>query len=112
MFIAPAAALLGIMPYLFVLNLTFIQSLRVIVVALIVCYVAGVLVGAPGYLVLRSLGYLQAKYLITYAAFLVVVAALLFSDGYVLLSLGPPMLLAAAAFCFLRGTAIQRHEAS
>jgi len=109
--IAPMAGLLGIVPFLFQLNLTLTQFLLVSVVALVVCYIGGLILGAPGYLILRSLGYSDTKYLMIYAGLLVAVTPILLDDVYALLSFGPPILLSAAAFCFIRGPAIDTASA-
>ena len=107
MLIAPATALLGILPYVFLLNLTLTQALLSIVAATLLCYIGGLVLGAPGYFALRALGRSQSIYLMSYAALLVIATAYLFKDVYVLVSLGPPILLAAGAFCVLRGAPMQ-----
>ncbi|MEJ2087595.1 MAG: hypothetical protein P8Y69_03795 [Gammaproteobacteria bacterium] len=107
MLLAPAAGLLGILPFIVRLNLSVVQYLLVTVGALIVCYVGGLILGAPGYLILRRLGYTQTRHLIAYAAVLVLLTPIVLNDVYALLSFGPPILLGAAAFCLLRGPAIQ-----
>jgi ABC-type amino acid transport system permease subunit len=103
MLIAPLAAMLGILPYFVPLNLTLMQGLGATLAALLMCYLIGAIIGGPGYLVLRRLGFAQSRYLLAYAALVVVVAAILFADVYVIVSLGPPVLLATGAFCLLRG---------
>jgi hypothetical protein len=103
MLAAPAVALLGLAPFVIQLDLTFMQFLFATVAALVVSYVLAVLVGYPGYLALRHFGYAQTKYLMIYAVLVVLATPLLLDDVYALLSFGPPMLLAAGAFCYLRG---------
>lgn len=106
MLLAPAAAVIGILPFIIRLNLSVVQYLLVTAGALIICYVAGLMLGAPAYLVLRRLGYAHARYLVAYAVLLILLAPILLNDVYALLSFGPPILLATAAFCYLRGPAI------
>ena len=62
MLVAPVIALLGIVPFVFQLDLTFLQFLLAAVAALVVSYVMALLFGTPGYLILRRLGYAQTKY--------------------------------------------------
>ena len=106
MLLAPPAALLGILPYFFVLNLTVGQMIGVLLVGLILSYIGGALFGAPGYFLLKALGRSQSAYLMGYAIGLVLLLAVLLQDSTVLISIGPPVILAAAAFCWLRGAAI------
>ena len=103
MLLAPPAALLGILPYFFVLNLTAGQMLGVLLIGLILSYIGGALIGAPGYFLLKALGRSQSVYLMAYAIGLVVLVAILLADSSVLYSIGPPVVFAAAAFCWLRG---------
>ena len=110
MLAAPAVALLGLAPFVIQLDLTFMQFLFATVAALVVSYILAVLVGYPGYLVLRRFGYGQTKYLMIYAVLVVLATPLLLDDVYALLSFGPPMLLAAGAFCYLRGPVIDAKE--
>ena len=110
MLIAPAASLLGLCPFIFQLNLTFIQFLLITLAALVISYVAGIIFGAPGYLVLGRLGYSQTKYLMAYAALLVISTPLLLDDVYALVTFGPPTLFAAGAFCYIRGPTIDTAE--
>ena len=112
MLVAPVVALIGIAPFVFQLDLTFLQFLLAAVAALVVSYVMALLFGTPGYLVLRYFGYSQAKYLLAYAALLVVATPFLLDDVYALLTFGPPTLLAAGAFCYFRGSAIDAAENS
>jgi hypothetical protein len=111
MLIAPAIGVLGIAPFFLQLNLTIVQFLLGALASLVFAYIAGLIFGSPGYLVLRSLGYLQSKYLIAYAAVLACVVAILLGDIYALLTFGPPTLLAAGAFCLIRGPALLPDEA-
>jgi hypothetical protein len=104
MLIAPAASLFGVVPFLFQLNLTFGQFISACLFVLILAYVGGLVVGGLGYLILRALGFSESRYLIAYAVLFVVLVALLYGDVYVLVSFGPPVLLAAGAFCYLRGS--------
>ena len=106
MLAAPAIALLGIVPFVFQFNLTLNQFLLMLVAAFVVSYVMGLLFGAPGYLILKYLGYSETRYLMGYAALLVVAAPIVLDDIYALVSFAPPVLLAAAAFCFIRGPSI------
>lgn len=110
MLVAPVVALLGIVPFVFQLNLTFVQFLVAAVAALVVSYVMALLFGTPGYLVLRYLGYCQTKYMLAYAAVLVIATPFVLDDVYALLTFGPPTLLAAGAFCYFRGSAIDAAE--
>lgn len=110
MLLAPAAGLLGILPFVVRLNLNAVQYLLVTVGALLICYVGGLILGAPGYLILRRLGYTETRYLIAYAALLVLLAPVVLNDVYALLSFGPPILLGAAAFCLLRGPVVQTSD--
>ena len=112
MLVAPVIALLGIVPFVFQLDLTLVQLLLAAVAALVVSYVMSLLFGTPGYLVLRYLGYSQNKYLLAYAALLVIATPFVLDDVYALLTFGPPTLLAAGAFCYLRGSAIDAPENS
>ncbi len=106
MLAAPAIALLGIVPFVFQFDLTLMQFLFMIVAALTISYIIGLLFGAPGYFILKYLGYSETKYLMSYAALLVVAAPIVLDDIYALVSFAPPVLLAAAAFCFIRGPSI------
>ena len=112
MLVAPVIALLGIVPFVFQLDLTFLQFLLAAVAALVVSYVMALLFGTPGYLILRHLGYAETKYLMAYAALLVIATPFVLDDIYALLTFGPPTLLAAGAFCFVRGSAIDAAENS
>ena len=103
MLLAPPAALLGILPYFFVLNLTAGQMIGVLLIGLILSYIGGALVGAPGYFLLKALGKPQSVYLMGYAIGLILLLAILLADSSVLYSIGPPVIFAAAAFCWLRG---------
>ena len=111
MLLAPLAALLGILPYIVQLNLTISQYLLAALAALVVCYVLGLVLGGPGYLLLTRLGYSKTVHLMGYAVVLVIAATIAFSDVYVLVSLGPPILLGAGAFCYLRGQALDPEQA-
>ena len=108
MLAAPAIGLLGIVPFVFQFDLTLSQFLLMLLAAFVVSYVMGLLFGAPGYLILKYFGYSETRYLMGYAALLVVAAPIVLDDIYALVSFGPPVLLAAAAFCFIRGPSIQR----
>ncbi len=103
MLLAPLAALLGILPYFFVLNLSFGQMVAVLAFGAVFSYIGGALFGAPGYFLLKALGRPQSLYLVGYAVALVLVLAVLLQDSSVLISIGPPVLLAALAFCWIRG---------
>ena len=107
MLIAPAAGVLGVLPFIFQLDLTFVQFLLVTFATLVVSYVLGLIFGAPVYLALRQLGYPHTRYLMTYAALLVLTTPFLLDDVYALLSFGPPVLLVAGAFCFFRGPQLE-----
>ena len=104
--IAPAAALIGLLPFVFQLNLSLVQFLVIALVALVVSYLTGILFGAPGYLTLRYFGYAQTGYLVAYAVLLVGVITYLLGDLNAVLFFGPPTLIAVAAFCFVRGSPI------
>lgn len=110
MLIAPAIGLLGIVPFVFQLDLSIVQLLLATVAALVVAYVMALLFGTPGYLILRYVGYSQSKYLLAYAALLVVATPFVLDDVYALVTFGPPTLLAAGAFCFFRGSTIDAAE--
>lgn len=112
MLIAPAASLLGVIPFFIQLNLTFGAFIGACLFVLILAYVGGLVVGGLGYLILRALGISESRYLIAYAVLFVVLVALLYGDVYVLVSFGPPVLLAAAAFCYLRGSGADSEEVS
>ena len=112
MLVAPVIALLGIVPFVFQLDLTFLQFLLAAVAALVVSYVMALLFGTPGYLILRRLGCAQPKYLMAYAALLVIATPFVLDDIYAMLTFGPPTLLAAGTFCFIRGSAIDAAENS
>ena len=112
MLLAPVVALLGMVPFVVQLNLTFGQFLLAAVAALLVSYIAALLFGTPGYLVLKRLGYSQPKYLMAYAVLLTVLTQIVLGDIYATLTFGPPTLLAAATFCFVRGPAIEAAESS
>jgi len=112
MLIAPAAALLGVVPFLFQLNLTFGQFAAACVFILILAYVGGLFIGGLGYLILGAIGYSESRYLLAFAVLFVVLVAVLYRDAYVLVSFGPPVLLVAGAFCYLRGSVTETREAS
>ena len=112
MLVAPAVALLGMIPFVFQLNLSFIQFLLVAVAALVISYITAILLGTPGYLILRYLGYSQTRYLVAYAVLLVVATPLLLDDINAALFFGPPTLLAAGVFCLVRGSPIYAVENS
>ncbi|MEM8766109.1 MAG: hypothetical protein AAGE43_01595 [Pseudomonadota bacterium] len=103
MLLAPLGGVLGVLPFLFWLNLSAGQFAAVIVMLTVLCYVLGLFLGLPGYLVLKRLGYTHTRYLLGYALFLVAISPLIARDVYALVSFGPPILLAAFLFCFLRG---------
>ncbi len=103
MLLAPLGGVLGVLPFLFWLNLSASQFAAVILMLTILCYVLGVFLGLPGYLVLKRLGYTHTRYLLGYALFLVAISPLIAQDVYALVSFGPPILLAAVLFCYLRG---------
>jgi len=108
--LAPLAALAGVLPYLFMLELTVGQSLLATLAITVCAYLFGLVIGVPGYLILRLLNRHTATYLMGYAVFVVGAIAVLYRDPYVLASLGPPILLAAGAFCWLRGRPISEHK--
>ena len=112
MLLAPIAGLLGIVPYFFVLNLSVGQMFAVLIVGLIISYVGGVLLGAPGYFLLKASGRSQSVFLMGYAILLVLLLALLLQDSSVLISIGPPVILAAGAFCWLRGDPVDTAESA
>lgn len=105
MLLAPLAALLGILPYFFVLNLSIGQMAGVLGLGALLSYLGGLLFGAPGYFLLNALGRPQTLYLVGYAMLLVALLAIVLQDATVLISIGPPVLLVAIAFCWLRGGA-------
>ena len=103
MLLAPLGAVLGVLPFLFQLNLSAGQFAFVILLLTVLCYVLGLVLGLPGYLVLKRLGYSHTRYLLGYAVFLVALSPLIAQDIYALVSFGPPILIAAGLFCYLRG---------
>lgn len=103
MLLAPLGGVLGVLPFLFWLNLSAGQLAFVLLALTILCYLLGLILGLPGYLVLKRLGYPQTRYLLGYAVFLVAISPLIAQDVYALVSFGPPILLAAGLFCYLRG---------
>lgn len=103
--LAPAAASLGVLPFMLQLNLGVGQFLFAIVFILLLSYLLGLLLGAPGYWVLKKFNLHASRYLLVYAAGLSLLTPILLGDRYALLSFGPPIMLAAAAFCWLRGPA-------
>ena len=111
MLLAPAIGVLAIVPFFLQLNLTIVQFLLGALASLVFAYIAGLIFGSPGYLLLRSLGYLHSGYLVAYAALLVLIVAILLGDIYALLTFGPSTLLAACAFCLIRGPALLADEA-
>ena len=107
MLAAPAIALLGLLPFVLQLNFSFMQFLMVLVAALVVSYILGLLFGSPGYLILKRLGFAETKYLMAYAIVLVIITPIALDDIYALVSFAPPVLLAAGAFCYIRGPSIE-----
>ena len=107
MLAAPAIALLGLLPFVLQLNLTFMQFLMVLVAALVVSFILGLLFGSPGYLILKRLGFAETKYLMAYAIVLIIIAPIALGDIYALVTFAPPILLAAGAFCYIRGPALE-----
>lgn len=103
MLLAPLAGAIATLPFMIFLNLSAGQWLAVILAAVILSYVLATIVGGLGYFVLRHFDKHENKYLYAYAAGLVVIIALVYADIYALISIGPPVLLATAAFCYLRG---------
>ncbi len=103
MLLAPAVGTLGIVPFLLPLNVTILQFLLALLGCMLLVYLVTLIVGTPGYLLLRAARADRPAYLIGYAAALVILAALLLGDGYALLSFGPAALLTAGAFCYFRG---------
>lgn len=103
MLLAPLVALLGILPYFFVLNLTVGQMVAVLLAGALLSYLGGAILGAPGYFLLKAIGKPQSLYLLGYALLLVLLLTVLLQDSSVLISIGPPVMLAAIAFCWLRG---------
>ena len=103
--LAPLFALFGIVPYFIVLNLSMPQMLVLAGLGVVLSYIGGVLLGAPGYLLLKAMGKSQSIYLMGYAAALIGLLAVVLQDTSVLISIGPPVILAAGAFCWLRGPA-------
>lgn len=110
MWCAPLIGAIGLLPFILQLNLSVLQFLGVIVVVVVLAYLAGLVFGAPGYLLLSRLGYARSPYLLAYAGLLVVLAPIVLDDIYAVLAFGPPTLLAAAAFCYLRGSALASAE--
>ena len=110
MLLAPAVGALGIVPFLLPLNISFVQFVLALLAGTLLTYVAVLLLGSPGYFLLRRTGADKPPYLIGYALALVAVAAILFGDVYALVSFGPTALLTAAAFCYFRGTADSKAE--
>lgn len=103
MLIAPLVGALAVLPYLIFLNLSAGQWFALVMVAIIASYLLATIIGGLSYLVLKRLGKHENKYLYAYAAGLVILVAIAYLDFYVLISIGPPVLLATAAFCYFRG---------
>ena len=103
MWLAPLVGALATLPFLIFLNLSIGQWLAIIGVAIVVSYVLATIFGGIGYFILKKMDRHQDKFLYAYAAALVVIFALVYADVYALISVGPPVLLATAAFCYLRG---------
>ncbi len=101
--LSPIAGLLGFLPFVFNLNLSFGLFLAMAGVALVMLYLGGLILGAPVYFLLRNLGYADPKYLFAYAIVLSVIAWIVFSDIYAMVTFAPPLLLVTLAFCYLRG---------
>jgi len=103
MLFSPAAGVLGIIPYLFVLNLGIVQIIVVLVATLLLSYLLSAIFGAPGYFILKRMALHENKYLLAYAGALVILVAIAYQDVYALVSFAPPVLLVAGTFCYLRG---------
>ena len=103
MLAAPAIGLIGIVPFVVQFNLSLVQFLLMTLAATVTAYILGVIFGGTGYLILKYLGYSRSRYLMAYAALLVIAAPIVLDDIYALVSFAPPVLLAAGAFCFIRG---------
>ena len=105
--LAPIAGALGIMPFIFQLNLSIGQFLTIVSIAIVMSYLFGLVLGGPGYLLLNRLGYTDSRYMIGYAVVLIILAPIVLDDIYAMVAFGPPILLAAAAFCYFRGPAVE-----
>jgi len=112
MLLAPIAGLLGVLPFIFKLDISIGQFLLIPLAALVVSYLFGLLIGAPVYLALKALGYSQTKYLMLCAMLLVIATPIMLGDIYALVNFAPPTLVAAGLFCYLRGSAIEAPEAA
>ena len=110
MWLAPAFAVVGLLPFIIQLDLTVLQLLALLLAVVLVSYLLGLCFGAPGYFILKRLGKPHAKYLIGYAVVLVALVAIVVQDPYALLVFGPPTLIVAAAFCYLRGAELQQES--
>jgi hypothetical protein len=80
--------------------------LLIALASLVVSYLLGTIFGSPGYLILKRMGYSETKYLMAYAVLLVILTPIILGDIYAILTFGPPTLLAAGTFCFIRGPAM------
>ncbi len=105
--LAPIAGALGIMPFIFQLNLSTGQFLAVDSVVIVTSYLFGLVIGGPGYLLLKRLGLSGSRYMMGYAVLLTILAPIVLDDIYAMVAFGPPILLAAAAFCYFRGPAVE-----
>ena len=103
MLLSPLVGALAVLPFLMFLNLSVGQWFAIILVAIVVSYVLATIVGGLGYFVLKRLGKHEDMYLYGYAAALVILFAIAYADFYALISVGPPVLIATAAFCYFRG---------
>ena len=112
MLLAPLAGALATLPFLMFLNLSIGQWVAVILAAIVLSYLLATIVGGLGYFVLKRLGKHENKFLYAYAIALVVIVAIAYADFYVLISIGPPVLIATAVFCYFRGAPIQAGQAS
>lgn len=111
MWLSPLLGFVGLLPFVFKLDLSPTAFAIVFAAIILVSYALGLVIGGMGYLLLKRFGSIESKWLMAYAAGWVLVTPILVGDPYAVLVFGPPTLLVAAAFCYLRGRAIPRVEA-
>ena len=103
MWLAPLFGFIGLLPFVWQLNLGVLGFLGVMLGIVLVSYLLAASIGGIGYLILRRFNRADNAWLMAYAALCVAVTAPLVQDWHAILVFGPPTLLVAAAFCYLRG---------
>ncbi|MEM7099949.1 MAG: hypothetical protein AAF541_16900 [Pseudomonadota bacterium] len=102
MLIAPLAGWLGALPFLINLNLSIGQFLGASIALVLLSYLMTLLLGSPGYLILKATGRADTGWLLGYAIAVVALIAIAFGDFYAILSFAPAALLITGLFCYLR----------